>query len=199
LTAESAAARGDMVFAGLRDVEGRYAGVAAELRAHASGKIHPVELDVTSDESVEAALKAALELSEGRLDVVVNNAGVATLGLAEAFTSAQLQALFEVNVFGPQRVNRAALPTLRGQRSGLIVYVSSGLGRVVIPVMGPYCASKFAGEALGCCSRARRAERRGAQRSAALDARRSAELDDEGTRALREMREDARPLVFEAG
>jgi NAD(P)-dependent dehydrogenase (short-subunit alcohol dehydrogenase family) len=148
LTAESAAARGDTVFAGIRDVDGRNAGVAAELRAHASGKIHPVELDVTSDASAAAAVAVVLEQSGGRLDVVVNNAGVATLGLAETFTSAQLQALFDVNVFGPQRVNRAALPTLRGQRSGLLVYVSSGLGRVVMPVMGPYCASKFAGEAM---------------------------------------------------
>lgn len=148
LSAETLANHGYTVFAGIREVDGRNAATAAELKAHASGRIHPVELDVTSDASVSAAIAEILSEGGGRLDVVVNNAGVATFGLAEAFTPAQLQALFEVNVIGPQRVNRAALPTMRAQGSGLLIQITSGLGRIIFPVMGIYSASKFAVEAL---------------------------------------------------
>jgi len=147
LISETLAGRGYTVFSGIREVEGRNAEAAAALRGHASGLIHPVELDVTSDASVDAAVAAVLAKA-GRIDVVVNNAGVSTFGLCEGFTPAQLQALFEVNVIGPQRLNRAALPSMRAQGAGLLIQISSGLGRVIMPIMGVYSASKFAVEAL---------------------------------------------------
>jgi NAD(P)-dependent dehydrogenase (short-subunit alcohol dehydrogenase family) len=70
------------------------------------------------------------------------------MGLAETFTPAQMRQLFDVNVFGVQRVNRAVLPAMRAQGSGLLVHISSTIGRMLLPSMTPYCASKFALEAL---------------------------------------------------
>lgn len=144
-TALTLAASGNKVFAGVRDPGGRNRAVAKELRG---GGVEPVDLDVTSDASVNAALAIVLGTSGGKLDVVVNNAGVAAAGVSEAFTAEQLRALFEVNVFGVQRVLRAALPALRAQGDGLVVNVGSILGRVTFPFFGLYGASKFAVEAM---------------------------------------------------
>jgi NAD(P)-dependent dehydrogenase (short-subunit alcohol dehydrogenase family) len=83
-----------------------------------------------------------------RLDVVINNAGYAGIGITEAYTAEQFQQMFDVNVFGAVRVNRAVLPVMRRQGDGLLVHLSSGAGRVVVPAMAAYCASKFALEAL---------------------------------------------------
>jgi NAD(P)-dependent dehydrogenase (short-subunit alcohol dehydrogenase family) len=80
--------------------------------------------------------------------VVVNNAGVGVIGFQETFTPDDWKKLFDINVFGVQRVNRAVLPQMRLRRSGLLIHISSLLGRVVIPYYGPYNASKFALEAL---------------------------------------------------
>ena len=82
------------------------------------------------------------------MDVVINNAGIGVLGIQEQFTIEDFKRLFDVNVFGVQRVNRAALPHLRGQGSGLLVHISSLLGRIAFPFYGPYNASKWALEAL---------------------------------------------------
>jgi short-subunit dehydrogenase len=79
---------------------------------------------------------------------VVNNAGTAYFGLLETFTVEQVKALFEVNFFGSIRVNRAVLPHMRKRRSGLIIHLSSVAGRLVLPSMGVYCATKFALEAM---------------------------------------------------
>ena len=106
-----------------------------------------LELDVTSDASVDNAV-ATVIAAAGGLDVVINNAGVAGLGLLEAYSPDRLRALFEVNVFGVQRVCRATLPSLRSQASGLLIFISSTMGRVVLPCAGAYTASKFALEAL---------------------------------------------------
>jgi len=106
-----------------------------------------VEIDVTSDESVENGVKEAIE-KLGGLDVVINNAGVGVSGMQEHFTIADWQKLFDVNVYGVQRINRAALPHLRKQGSGLILYISSLLGRMSLPFYGPYNASKWALEAM---------------------------------------------------
>jgi len=111
------------------------------------GKIHILELDVTSDESVETAVSQAVEL-EGQIDVVVNNAGIGGNGWSEAFTMAQVQKIFEVNVFGVQRMMRAVLPAMRARRDGLIVNISSIQGRIVMPYAGSCTASKFAMEGL---------------------------------------------------
>jgi NAD(P)-dependent dehydrogenase (short-subunit alcohol dehydrogenase family) len=144
-TAETLAAADHTVFAGVRDVDGRNRDVVAALRAKA---IEVVELDVTSDTSVDAAIATLLARSGGRLDVVINNAGLASAGVSEAFTPDQLRALFDVNVFGVQRVLRATLPTLRANSDGLVINIGSILGRVTFPFFGLYGASKFALEAL---------------------------------------------------
>jgi NAD(P)-dependent dehydrogenase (short-subunit alcohol dehydrogenase family) len=106
-----------------------------------------VDIDVTDDGSVERGVAEALAAAGG-LDVVVNNAGVGVIGLQETFTPEDWKQVFDINVFGIQRVNRAVLPHLRKQGSGLLIHVSSLLGRFVLPFLGPYNASKFAVEAL---------------------------------------------------
>lgn len=144
-TAETLAAAGYKVFAGVRDIASRSRAVADALRAK---DIEPVALDVTSDASVNAAIAAVLAKSDGKLDVVINNAGIASAGVSEGFTPEQLRDLFEVNVFGVQRVLRAVLPTLRKQGDGLVINIGSILGRVTFPFFGIYGASKFAVEAM---------------------------------------------------
>jgi NAD(P)-dependent dehydrogenase (short-subunit alcohol dehydrogenase family) len=114
----------------------------AMLNGHA---LRVVDLDVTSDASVEAAVAQVLA-SEGGLDAVVNNAGASALGPLEAFTIAQMAALLDLNVLGPMRVNKAVLPTMRARRSGLIVWVTSTLGRVLPGRGGLYPATKWAAE-----------------------------------------------------
>jgi NAD(P)-dependent dehydrogenase (short-subunit alcohol dehydrogenase family) len=149
-TAEAMARRGYSVFATMRDSAGRNTSHREALESLAKREnlaLRVLEMDVASDESVSSATQEALK-SAGRIDVVVNNAGVATLGITEAYSIAKMQRLFEVNVFGAARVNRAVLPAMRRQRSGLLIHVSSAAGRVVVPYVGIYSASKFALEAL---------------------------------------------------
>ncbi|WP_437274662.1 SDR family oxidoreductase [Sorangium sp. So ce375] len=145
---------GHRVFAGMRGINSKNQGPAselAELGAREGLALRAIELDVTSDASVDAAVARVLD-EAGGVDVVVNNAGVYAQGPTEAFTVTQAEAAFQVNYFGAVRVNRAVLPAMRRQKSGLLVHVSSTLGRVVMPLCGHYCASKFALEAMaeGC-------------------------------------------------
>ncbi len=150
LTVRTLARKGHTVFASMRGLGGKNAAVAAELRGWAERegvKVHAVELDVTSQASVDAAVTQILA-THGHLDVVVNNAGVGGMGLTETFTAEQAAALFDVNVIGLQRVNRAVLPSMRARGAGLLVHISSGLGRFVIPCLGLYGATKFAVEGL---------------------------------------------------
>lgn len=135
---------GHKVVATMRDPAGRNRGAAADLRG--AGAL-VADMDVTDEASVLRGVGEAIEKAGG-LDVVVNNAGVGVLGLQEAFTIADWKRIFDVNVFGVQRVNRAVLPHMRQRRSGLLVHISSLLGRMPIPYYGPYNASKFALEAL---------------------------------------------------
>src|SRR5262249_52809513 len=102
---------------------------------------------VTRSDSVERAVASVLEKA-GRIDVLVNNAGIASAGVSEAFTPEQAQALFDVNVFGVLRLTRAVLPSMRERRDGLVINVGSILGRLTFPFFGIYGASKFAVEAL---------------------------------------------------
>jgi len=142
--------KGHTVFATMRDSAGRNAKNASEIRTLAekdSLPIHVLELDVTDDASVERAVDAAVAKA-GRIDVAINNAGYYLSGLEEAVTTEQARRLMDTNFLGPVRVNRAVLPHMRRQRSGVLMHVSSGAGRVVVPSAGFYCASKFALEAL---------------------------------------------------
>jgi NAD(P)-dependent dehydrogenase (short-subunit alcohol dehydrogenase family) len=150
LFAVTLARNGHTVFATMRDPGGRNAKNASEIRALAEKDalpIHVLELDVTDDASVERAVNAAIAKA-GRIDVAINNAGYYLSGLEEAVTTEQAQRLMDTNFIGPVRVNRAVLPHMRRQRSGVLIHVSSGAGRVVLPSVGFYCASKFALEAL---------------------------------------------------
>ncbi len=143
LTVEAFAADGWRVFGTLRNTATVNAAASAAL--HAAGA-EVVELDVLSDASVGAA--AATILAAGTPDVLVNNAGIASFGLIEAFTPAVVERQFATNVFGPLRVNRAFLPAMRARGIGLLVYVSSVAGRLALPFYGAYAASKWALEAL---------------------------------------------------
>ena len=150
LFTETLARKGHTVFATMRDPGGRNAKNASEIRALAekdSLPIHVLELDVTNDASVERAVDAAV-VKAGRIDVAINNAGYYLSGLEEAVTTEQAQRLMDTNFLGPVRVNRAVLPHMRRQRSGVLMHISSGAGRLVLPSAGFYCASKFALEAL---------------------------------------------------
>lgn len=144
LIAQGLLNQGHSVVGTMRGVEERNKDVANELKQLGA---HIVEMDVTHDASVTIGMKKAIE-ALGGVDVVVNNAGVAVAGMIEHFTTDDYKKVFEVNVFGVQRVNRAALPVMRKNGSGLIVYISSLLGRITLPFYGPYNASKWALEAM---------------------------------------------------
>jgi NAD(P)-dependent dehydrogenase (short-subunit alcohol dehydrogenase family) len=149
-SAERLARRGHQVFATMRDIKGRNAEHRESLERLATREelqLKVLELDVTDDASVQSAVGDALHQA-GRLDAVINNAGITGIGVTEAFTPEQFQQIFDVNFFGVVRVNRAVLPAMRQQRSGLLIHVSSGAGRVTVPAFGAYCASKYALEAL---------------------------------------------------
>ncbi len=105
------------------------------------------KLDVTDEVSIASAVAATLERF-GAIDVLVNNAGYGLFGPVEGTTSEQLEAVFRTNVFGTANVIRQVLPHMRRRRSGVIVNVSSVAGRVGIPYLAPYNATKFAVEGL---------------------------------------------------
>ena len=150
LMSETLARKGHKVFASMRNIAGRNASNTAELRSLAEAEglsLHVIELDVTGDASVENAVNNVIEQA-GRIDVLVNNAGINGAGLSEAFTVEQVQQMFDANFFGVVRMNRAVLPHMRRQGSGLLLYISSDYGRGVVPYEGIYCATKFALEAL---------------------------------------------------
>lgn len=137
LTAMALADAGHTVYAGMRNAATRPEAV----RAREYG-LHPVELDVTSDESV-----AALSIPD--LDVLVHNAGHMVTGPAEAFTPEQYAALYDTNVLGAQRLNRALLPAMRARGDGLVVWVGSSSTRGgTPPYLAPYFAAKAAMDAL---------------------------------------------------
>jgi NAD(P)-dependent dehydrogenase (short-subunit alcohol dehydrogenase family) len=108
----------------------------------------PLELDLTDAGSVDRATSKLLERSGGRLGAVVNNAGFAQAGAMEDVDRDALRAQFETNVFGAHQLTRALLPVLRRQGQGRIVNVSSVFGRITAPMVGSYCASKYALEAI---------------------------------------------------
>lgn len=144
LTALTLLQKGHCVAASMRDINGKNKSVADELRN--AGAI-VLEIDVTNDTSVTNGVQMAISELKG-LDILINNAGVGVLGMQEFFTTADFQKVFDINVFGVQRMNRAVIPYFREKHDGLIIYTSSLLGRISLPFYGAYQASKWALEAL---------------------------------------------------
>src|ERR1700733_15661505 len=132
-TAVALAARGHEVIATARDVSS-LDDVPAALR---------LGLDVTDQASVDAAIARA-----GRVDVLVSNAGATVRAPVETVPVAEVQRIIEVNTLGALRVAQAVLPGMRAQGSGQIVFISSIQGRLALPLIGAYAASKWALEAL---------------------------------------------------
>lgn len=150
LTVETLARAGHTVYATMRDVAGANAGHAAELEKLAVAEklaLFPLELNVLHEESCRSAADAIL-LRHGRVDVVVNNAGMLVLGVTEAFRTEQVLEVMNTNAVSWLRVNRAFLPAMRRQGQGLLVYVGSSSTHMVDPFIGPYAASKAAGDVL---------------------------------------------------
>ena len=146
LSANALAKAGHTVYASMRGTTGRNAAQVADVEKFArdnSVDLRAIELDVGSQESVDAAI-ARVVAERGRLDVVMHNAGHMVFGPAEAFTPEQLAELYDINVLSTQRVNRAALPQLRKQAKGLLVWVSSSSSAGGTP---PYLAPYFAAKA----------------------------------------------------
>jgi NAD(P)-dependent dehydrogenase (short-subunit alcohol dehydrogenase family) len=124
----------------------RVFGTARTPRAGATERFTTLSLDVTRDDSVAACVAELIRLA-GRIDVVINNAGIGIAGAIEDTTIAEAQSQFETNFFGTHRICRAVLPHLRAQRAGKIVNMSSLAGRIPLPFQGFYSATKFAIEA----------------------------------------------------
>ncbi|MEZ5038597.1 MAG: SDR family NAD(P)-dependent oxidoreductase [Saprospiraceae bacterium] len=137
-------ANGHQVVGTMRSLQGKNEAIGNDLK---SKGVALVEMDVTNEESVEAAVKSAIE-TMGGLDTVFNNAGIGANGILECFTADDLQKMFDVNVFGVQRLMRTVLPHLRTQAKGTIIHTSSCIGRVTTPFLASYSASKYALESL---------------------------------------------------
>ncbi len=155
LASKSLAMAGHTVYASMRDIHRDGAGAGADkVREYAAFgqekgvKLLTVELDVSSQESADAAVKQVVA-DQGRIDVVIHNAGHMTFGPLEAYTPEQLASEYDINVVSTQRVNRAALPVMRKQRSGLLIWnSSSSAAGGTPPYLGPYFAAKAGMDAL---------------------------------------------------
>ncbi|MCU1320706.1 MAG: Short-chain dehydrogenase/reductase [Acidobacteriaceae bacterium] len=151
LAARALAHAGHTVYASMRETTGRNAPQVEAVKKYAAENnvdLRTVELDVASQESSDAAIQTIVADND-RLDVVIHNAGHMVFGPTEAFTPEQLAHLYDINVLSTQRVNRAALPQLRKQRSGLVVWISSTSTRGgTPPYLAPYFAAKAAMDSL---------------------------------------------------
>ncbi|MEU3184094.1 SDR family NAD(P)-dependent oxidoreductase [Streptomyces sp. NPDC006923] len=150
LTARALARAGHTVYAGMRDTAGRNAARVTEAEGYAAEHgvdLRTVELDVLSQESADAAIATVLD-ERPTLDVLIHNAGHMVTGPSEAFTPEEIAAVYDTNVLGTQRVNRAALPRLRAQENGLVLWVGSTSTKGgTPPYLAPYFAAKAAMDA----------------------------------------------------
>jgi len=140
--ADAALKRGDKVAATARKLES-----IADLKEKYGENVLTLELDVTNPEQVKAAIQHA-HAHFGKLDIVFNNAGYSLVGTIEEASADDIRAMYETNILGPVAVIQAALPLLRAQGYGHILGTSSNLGHVTLPVIGYYCSSKWAFEAI---------------------------------------------------
>lgn len=151
LTAYQLADAGHVVYASMRGLSARNAVKAEQARAYGAehgADLRTVELDIQDGASVDAAV-ARVVAEQGRIDVLVHNAGHMAFGPAEAFTPEQFASLYDINVIGPQRLNRAALPHMRRSGGALLVWVGSTSTRGgTPPYIAPYFAAKAAMDSL---------------------------------------------------
>lgn len=145
LTAKGAAEKGHTVYATMRNTTAANAERAAELNSIEN--ITVLDLDVTDSESIKSAINQVID-EQGRVDVLVNNAGYYGGGIAEAYSEQDVERMFDVNLNGTWRMIKSVLPQMRKQGEGLIVNTSSGLGRFSAPFMTVYNSTKFAVEGL---------------------------------------------------
>jgi NADP-dependent 3-hydroxy acid dehydrogenase YdfG len=140
--ADAALKRGDLVAATARNLDS-----IADLKEKYGESVLILALDVTKPDQVKIAVEKA-HTHFGRLDIVLNNAGYSLVGTIEEASTDDVKAMYETNIFGPLTVIQAVLPLLRKQGFGHILGTSSNLGHVVLPVIGYYCSSKWAFEAI---------------------------------------------------
>jgi NADP-dependent 3-hydroxy acid dehydrogenase YdfG len=140
--ADAALKRGDKVAATARNLTS-----IADLKSKYGDNVLTLELDVTKPGQAKAAVEQA-HAHFGRLDIVLNNAGYSLVGTIEEASAEDVKAMYETNIFGTLAVIQAALPLLRQQGGGHILGTSSNVGHVVLPVVGYYCSSKWAFEAI---------------------------------------------------
>lgn len=145
LTAKTVAALGHQVYATMRDTGGKNADKAAALSL--IDNITVLDVNLTNETSVQNAFDTIIA-KEGRMDVLVNNAGIGMTGVAESYSVSDVQEMFEVNVIAPWRLIKLALPFMRNQQEGLIINITSGFGRFSFPFAAVYGASKFGLEGL---------------------------------------------------
>ena len=139
---DAALKRGDKVAATARSLAS-----IADLKEKYGDNVLTLELDVTKPDQVKTAVEQA-HVHFGRLDIVLNNAGYSLVGTIEEAGADDVRAMYETNIFGTLAVIQAAMPLLRKQGFGHIMGTSSGLGHVTMPVIGYYCSSKWAFEAI---------------------------------------------------
>lgn len=139
------AEQNNLVIAGMRETEGKNKAVANELKQ--LNNVEVIDIDVANDDSVKNAFEKTL-LKHGRIDVLINNAGVAGYGLVESYTIDQIKKIFEINFYGTIRTYQAVLPSMRNLKNGLIINITSGASGHTLPFMVPYLASKFGVEAI---------------------------------------------------
>jgi NAD(P)-dependent dehydrogenase (short-subunit alcohol dehydrogenase family) len=151
LSARALADAGHTVYAGMRDSACRNAPAVTAAKRYAAENdvdLRSVELDIAAQHSVDTAVETIVS-EQGSLDVLIHNAGHMVTGPAEAFTPEQTAEIYDTNVLGTQRLNRAALPHLRAQRRGLVLWVGSSSTRGgTPPYLAPYFAAKAAMDAL---------------------------------------------------
>ena len=148
LTAELLARQGARVFATMRGLPRTEADELIALAAAENLDLHVIGIDVTDLTQVNAGVKEAERINGGPIDVLVNNAGIGITSPVEVQDMEATRLIFDTNVFGPHRMVRAVLPGMRAKGAGLILQISSQLGRVIAPYSGHYSATKFALEAM---------------------------------------------------
>lgn len=151
LAAKTLASKGHKVYATMRNVTTSNAAVASQLKAWAQQQqvqLEVVEMDVASTASVKKAVEEIAKLSGGKIDVLINNAGLAFLGFNESLTIEQTEQMYQVNTIGPERVMKAVLPYMHAQKEGLVINVTSVLSRLLLPSVSTYNGTKAALDAV---------------------------------------------------